>query len=168
MDRRTRYSPPRRKTCRHQPKGIRHKTFPEDRGLHGGLQNPVTGNAISGGIIGPMAGAVTGATIGGVDYTGRDFAYGFARPVARENFALAALTAVQPSKAVSRDNALGHASAAVLSALAKTDRFSLAQAVASASFLPPLSAMKLHHRPGVLRDKPRPAVHERPPAIKEV
>ena len=57
---------------------------------NGGLQNPVTGDAISGGIIGPLAGPVTGATITGVDYTGRDFGYGFARPVARENWALAA------------------------------------------------------------------------------
>ncbi len=65
---------------------------------NGGLQNPVTGTAISGGIIGPIAGPVTGATITGVDYTGRDFGYGFARPVARENYALAAtanLSAVQ-------------------------------------------------------------------------
>ena len=58
----------------------------------GGLQNPVTGNAISGGIYGPLAGVVTGASITGVDYTGRDFGYGFAYPVARENFALASLT----------------------------------------------------------------------------
>ena len=65
----------------------------------GGLQNPVTGNAISGGIYGPVAGPVTGASITGVDYTGRDFGYGFARPVARENWALLAnsknLSAVQ-------------------------------------------------------------------------
>ena len=58
---------------------------------NGGLQNPVTGNAISGGIYGPLAGPVTGASITGVDYTGRDFGHGFARPVARENWALAAL-----------------------------------------------------------------------------
>ena len=63
---------------------------------NGGLQNPVTGNAISGGIIGPLAGAVAGASITGVDYTGRDFGYGFARPVARENLALAALTQAAP------------------------------------------------------------------------
>ena len=66
---------------------------------NGGLQNPVTGNAVSGGIFGPMAGPITGASITGVDYTGRDFGYGFARPVARENHALAAtanLSAVQP------------------------------------------------------------------------
>ena len=92
---------------------------------NGGLQDPTTGNAISGGIIGPIAGPVTGALITGIDYTGRDFAYGFARPVARENFALLATTAVQPSKTISRVNALGHGSAVVLSALAKTDRFSL-------------------------------------------
>ena len=58
---------------------------------NGGLQNPVTGNAVSGGIYGPVAGPITGASITGVDYTGRDFGYGFARPVARENWALAAL-----------------------------------------------------------------------------
>ena len=66
---------------------------------NGGLQNPVTGNAVSGGIFGPMAGPITGASITGVDYTGRDFGYGFAHPVARENHALAAtanLSAVQP------------------------------------------------------------------------
>ena len=66
---------------------------------NGGLQNPVTGNAISGGIYGPVAGPITSASITGVDYTGRDFGYGFARPVARENHALAAtanLSAVQP------------------------------------------------------------------------
>ena len=57
---------------------------------NGGLQNPVTGNAISGSIVGPMAGPVTGATVTGVDYTGRDFGYGFAHPVSRENLALAA------------------------------------------------------------------------------
>ena len=58
---------------------------------NGGLQNPVTGDAISGGIYGPLAGPVTGASITGVDYTGRDFGYGFARPVARENLALVSL-----------------------------------------------------------------------------
>ena len=58
---------------------------------NGGLQDPTTGQAISGGIYGPLAGPVTGASIAGVDYTGRDFGYGFARPVARENWALAAL-----------------------------------------------------------------------------
>ena len=58
---------------------------------NGGLQNPVTGNSISGGIYGPLAGPVTGASITGVDYTGRDFGYGFAYPAGRENFALAAL-----------------------------------------------------------------------------
>ena len=63
---------------------------------NGGLQNPVTGTAISGGIFGPMAGPVTAASITGVDYTGRDFGYGFARPVARENFALVSLTQAAP------------------------------------------------------------------------
>ena len=90
---------------------------------NGGLQNPVTGNAISGGISGPLAGVVTGASITGVDYTGRDFGYGFAYPVARENYALLATTAVQPSAPISRNRVLDHGSAAVLSTLAKTDRF---------------------------------------------
>ena len=63
---------------------------------NGGLQNPVTGNAISGGIYGPLAGVVTGASITGVDYTGRDFGYGFAYPVARENYALVSLTQAAP------------------------------------------------------------------------
>ena len=60
----------------------------------------MTGNAISGGIYGPVAGPITSASITGVDYTGRDFGYGFARPVARENWALLAasrnLSASQP------------------------------------------------------------------------
>ena len=63
---------------------------------NGGLQNPVTGNAISGGISGPLAGPVAGASITGVDYTGREFGYGFAYPVARENLALASLTQAAP------------------------------------------------------------------------
>ena len=63
---------------------------------NGGLQNPVTGNPISGGIFGPVAGPVTGGSITGVDYTGRDFDYGFAHPVARENFALAAIANLRP------------------------------------------------------------------------
>ena len=92
---------------------------------NGGLQNPVTGNAISGGIYGPVAGPITGASIAGIDYTGRDFSYGFARPVARENFALLATTAVQPSATISHGYVLGHGSTAFLSTLAKTDRFSL-------------------------------------------
>ena len=92
---------------------------------NGGLQNPVTGNPISGGISGPLAGVVAGASITGVDYTGRDFGYGFAYPVARENYALLATTAVQPSAPISRNRVLDHGSAAVLSTLAKTDRFSL-------------------------------------------
>ena len=65
---------------------------------NGGLQNPVTGNPISGGIYGPLAGVVTGASISGVDYTGRDFGYGFAYPVARENWALASLTRAATAK----------------------------------------------------------------------
>ena len=87
---------------------------------NGGLQNPVTGNAISGGIIGPLAGPVAGASIVGVDYTGRDFGYGFARPVARENFALLAATTVQPSAPLSRNYALGHTASAYSAALWKT------------------------------------------------
>ena len=76
---------------------------------NGGLQNPVTGNAISGGIYGPLAGAVTGATISGVDYTGSDFGYGFARPVARENFALAATANLRPAQAIRGAYGLTHA-----------------------------------------------------------
>lgn len=68
---------------------------------NGGLQDPTTGNAISGGIIGPMAGPVTGAAITGVDYTGRDFGYGFAHPVARENLALAATATLRSVAAIS-------------------------------------------------------------------
>ena len=75
---------------------------------NGGLQNPVTGNPISGGIYGPLAGAVTGATISGVDYTGRDFGYGFARPVARENFALAATANLRPVQAIPGSYGLTH------------------------------------------------------------
>ena len=63
---------------------------------NGGLQNPVTGNPISGGIFGPLAGPITGASIAGVDYTDRDFGYGFARPLARENYALVSLTQAAP------------------------------------------------------------------------
>ena len=57
---------------------------------NGGLQDPTTGEAMAGGIIGPMNGAIVSAFLTGQDYTGRDFGYGFARPVARENFALLA------------------------------------------------------------------------------
>ena len=73
---------------------------------NGGLQNPVTGNAISGGIYGPVAGPITGASITGVDYTGRDFGYGFAHPVARENFALAATANLSAVQAFSGNYAL--------------------------------------------------------------
>ena len=84
---------------------------------NGGLQNPVTGNAISGGIFGPLAGPVTGASITGVDYTGRDFGYGFARPVARENFALASLALggrsnLRPVQASTRSHGVGYAQGA--------------------------------------------------------
>ncbi|MXW19642.1 MAG: hypothetical protein F4Z95_02430 [Gammaproteobacteria bacterium] len=84
---------------------------------NGGLQNPVTGDAISGGIFGPLAGPVTGASITGVDYTGRDFGYGFARPVARENFALASLafggrSTLRPVQASTRHHGVGYAQGA--------------------------------------------------------
>ena len=76
---------------------------------NGGLQNPVTGNAVSGGIYGPVAGPITGASITGVDYTGRDFGYGFARPVARENYALAATANLRPVQPISGFRGLVHA-----------------------------------------------------------
>jgi len=63
----------------------------------------------------PVAGPVTGASIMVVDYTGRDFGYGFVRPVARENWALQALArsaAVSASNARSRVHALHHGSGA--------------------------------------------------------
>lgn len=69
---------------------------------NGGLQNPVTGDPISGGIYGPVAGPVTGASITGFDYTGRNFGYGFARPLARPNYALAATANLRPAQAISR------------------------------------------------------------------
>ena len=69
---------------------------------NGGLQNPVTGNPISGGIYGPLAGPVTGASITGLDYTGRDFGYGFAYPVARQNHAMASIANLRPVQAISR------------------------------------------------------------------
>ena len=68
---------------------------------NGRLQDPTTGNAISGGIYGPVAGPVTGATITGFDYTGRDFGYGFAYPVFRENHAMAAAANLRPVQAIS-------------------------------------------------------------------
>ena len=68
---------------------------------NGGLQNPTTGEAISGGIYGPLAGPVAGASIIGVDYTGRDFGHGFAYPVARENFALDAAANLSAVQAIS-------------------------------------------------------------------
>ena len=74
---------------------------------NGGLQDPTTGNAISGGIYGPLAGPVAGASVTGVDYTGRDFGYGFARPVARQNHALAATANLSASGASSAVNARG-------------------------------------------------------------
>ena len=74
---------------------------------NGGLQNPTTGEAISGGIYGPLAGPVTAASITGIDYTGRDFGHGFARPVAKENFALAATANLRASGAIYRAGGLG-------------------------------------------------------------
>ena len=76
---------------------------------NGGLQNPTTGEAISGGIYGPLAGPVTGASITGIDYTGRDFGYGFARPVQRENFALAATANLRPVQAIYRYDGVAYA-----------------------------------------------------------
>ena len=84
---------------------------------NGGLQNPVTGNAVSGGIFGPVAGPVTGASITGVDYTGRDFRYGFARPVARENYALAATVNLSAVQAISGNRVLGRGPGAFRSTL---------------------------------------------------
>ena len=85
---------------------------------NGGLEDPTTGNRISGGIYGPLAGVVAGASITGVDYTGRDFSYGFARPVVRENPALASLANparanLRPVQAISGMRAHGHASGSV-------------------------------------------------------
>ena len=68
---------------------------------NGGLHNPGTGNPISGGIYGPLAGPVTGASITGVDYTGRDSGHGFAYPVARQNFALDAAANLSAVQAIS-------------------------------------------------------------------
>ena len=62
---------------------------------------PGTGNPISGGIYGPLAGPVTGASITGVDYTGRDSGHGFAYPVARQNFALDAAANLSAVQAIS-------------------------------------------------------------------
>ena len=87
---------------------------------NGGLQNPVTGNPISGGIYGPLAGPVTGASIAGVDYTGRDFGYGFAYPIARENYALAATANLSAVQAFSGEYALTHAPTAVRGTLWET------------------------------------------------
>ena len=67
---------------------------------NGSLRDRRTDQIVSGGIYGPLAGVVTGASITGMDYTGRDFSYGFARPVARENFALAATANLRPAQAI--------------------------------------------------------------------
>ena len=69
---------------------------------NGGLQDPTTGESVAGGIYGPVVGPITGASITGFDYTGRDFGYGFARPVARPNYALAATANLRPAQAISR------------------------------------------------------------------
>ena len=69
----------------------------------GQLRDPRTGAILSGGIYGPLAGHdgnawdtrfPSGASIPGVDRTGRDFAYSFVRPLHRENHALLAATAL--------------------------------------------------------------------------
>ena len=105
---------------------------------NGGLQNPVTGNAISGGIYGPLAGPVTGASITGVDYTGRDFEYGFARPVARENFALASLalggrSTLRPVQASTRHHGVGYARGAYSGRLWQSGALSVDLTAAGAS-----------------------------------
>ena len=64
---------------------------------NGGLRNPITGREISGGIYGPLAGPVIGASIMGSDYTGRDFGYRFARSAPRENWALLATASLPRS-----------------------------------------------------------------------
>lgn len=68
---------------------------------NGELRDRRTDQIISGGIYGPLAGTATGASIAGVDYTGRDFGYGFAYPVYRENLALAATANLRPVRAIS-------------------------------------------------------------------
>lgn len=90
---------------------------------NGGLQNPVTGNPISGGIYGPIAGPVTGATITGLDYTGRDFGYGFARPAARENYGLAATANLGAVQAISGNYALDYAPGAFRGSLWQSGAF---------------------------------------------
>ncbi len=75
---------------------------------NGGLQNPITGAAISGGIHGPLTGPVVDASVTGVDYTGRDFGHPFARPVARENHALLASASLRAASTVFGTDA-GHA-----------------------------------------------------------
>ena len=92
---------------------------------NGGLQDPTTGNPISGGIYGPVAGPITGAAITGVDYTGRDFGHGFARPVARENFALAATANLRPVQAVSVMPGFRHNRAAVHGSLWRSGALSV-------------------------------------------
>ena len=79
---------------------------------NGGLQDPTTGNPISGGIFGPVAGPIIGASITGIDYTGRDFGHGFAHPVARENYALAATANLSASRGRSRMHGLHQGSGA--------------------------------------------------------
>ena len=89
---------------------------------NGGLQNPVTGNPISGGIYGPVAGPVTGATITGFDYTGRGFGYGFAYPVFRENHAMAAAANLRPVQAISGFRSSAYGPGAFRGRLAETGR----------------------------------------------
>ena len=92
---------------------------------NGGLQDPTTGDAIAGGIIGPIAGPITGATITGVDYTGRDFGYGFAYPTARENFALAAASNLSAVQAISGHYGLAYAPGAYQGRIAQIGRLSV-------------------------------------------
>ena len=89
----------------------------------GPIRDLPSGTLIAGGIFGPLAGPVAGASITGFDFTGRDFGYGFARPHARENFALAAIahgvndTNGSAVQAISRGHALAYGRAAVRGSL---------------------------------------------------
>ena len=61
----------------------------------------------------------------GVDYTGRDFGYGFARPVARENFALAATANLRASGVIASADGLGYAPGAFSGRLAQRGRLAV-------------------------------------------
>ena len=60
-----------------------------------------------------------------MDYTGRDFGYGFARPVARENFALAATANLRPVQAVYAMPGFHHNRAAVHGSLWRSGALSV-------------------------------------------